>query len=102
MDGGQKRVMDKAEDMQQRGRGRVRRKSRGKQKMFGGGGVFYKLSSAPDSRCLEKAQAQMNYSAFGWLISSGTDVRSPPTLEHHLTVNAHWDKQEVLKKDLCT
>lgn len=40
----------------------------------------------------------MNYSVSGWRISSGTAVSSPLTLEHHLTVNARWDKQEVLKK----
>lgn len=40
----------------------------------------------------------MNYSASGCLISSGISACSPQTLEHHLTVNAQWDKQEVLKK----
>lgn len=41
----------------------------------------------------------------GWIIQLlavwsplGQPNRSPWTLEHHLTVNAHWDKQEVLKK----
>lgn len=56
-----------------------------------------------DCRCFEEAQAQMNYSAPGWLISSETDTGSARTLEHHLTVNAHRDKQEVLKRrDLGT
>lgn len=53
-------------------------------------------------RLFEEAWAQMNYSAPWWLISSETDAGSAWTLEHQLTVNAHWDKHEVLKrKDLA-